>query len=343
MQKQHLELNSIDEGKLWYDEKKMMSYNALFNFILGGRGTGKTFKFKARAFNKDYETIWMRRTEKDIIRLKSKFMTDLVETGIVDSSKHDIEVSTEGVYVDGEIKIYFQALSTAESVKSNSFFNVNDIIYDEFIKERGTSYLPNEVEKFLGFYETVNRLRVDGRKEVRCYFLGNKASFVNPHFSFWNIKPFEGEFKTFHDGDILVQDYKNSYFEEVKKQTRFGKLISNTKVGKYIIENENMNDNLAMIVKRPVDSKIVCNIHYMGKYIGIWNGFDGIYCSNDNNLQMQIYSPMYKIDEKEMPMDNNLFPVNLLKQCYKKGCLYYDDNIIKEYILDILQGGWKGV
>lgn len=343
MQKQRLELTEIDHSKLWYDERKMMSYNALFNFILGGRGTGKTYKFKSRAFNKDYETIWMRRTERDIERLRPKFMRDLVETGAVDCDKHDIDVGSDGVYVDGEIKIYFQALSTSESVKSNSFFNVNDIIYDEFIKERSTRYLPDEVEKFLGFYETVNRLRVDGRKEVRCYFLGNKASFVNPHFSFWGIKEFEGEFKTFHDGEILVQDYKNTYFEEVKKQTRFGKLISNTKVGKYIIENENMHDNLAMICKRPLDSKCICNIHYHNKYIGVWNGFDGIYCSNDYNLQLQTYCPLYRVDENELPMDNTLYPMTLLKMCYKKGILFYDDNVIKEYILDILQGGWKGV
>ena len=38
---------------MWYDISKTLSYNALFNFVIGARGVGKTYAFKRWAI-KDF-------------------------------------------------------------------------------------------------------------------------------------------------------------------------------------------------------------------------------------------------------------------------------------------------
>ena len=79
-------------------------------------------------------------------------------------------------------------------------------VFDEFIEtKKGRNYLQNEVEMFLDLIETVNRLRID-RPEVRVYLLANKVTFVNPYFTYFNIKPFTGRFKKYKNGLIVVEN-----------------------------------------------------------------------------------------------------------------------------------------
>ena len=37
---------------MWYDYSKVLSYNAMFNFIIGERGVGKTYGAKKYAINR---------------------------------------------------------------------------------------------------------------------------------------------------------------------------------------------------------------------------------------------------------------------------------------------------
>ena len=40
-------MKQVNSSPLWYNGNGMMSYNAMLNLLYGGRGTGKTFWFKA--------------------------------------------------------------------------------------------------------------------------------------------------------------------------------------------------------------------------------------------------------------------------------------------------------
>ena len=42
-----------DGVNIWYDRGPLCSYNGLFNFALGARGTGKTFNYKCWAMKSD--------------------------------------------------------------------------------------------------------------------------------------------------------------------------------------------------------------------------------------------------------------------------------------------------
>lgn len=85
-------------------------------------------------------------------------------------------------------------------------------------------YLQNEVIQFLDIIETIARLR-----DIRVLLLGNAISITNPYFTFFDLSlPYNSDIKTFKDGLIAIQYVKNSKYREVKKASKFGKLIEGT-------------------------------------------------------------------------------------------------------------------
>lgn len=328
---------------IWYDKTPLLSHNALFNFVLGARGTGKTYCFKKWCVQSENQSVWVRRYREDIEDLLKgdKFVGDLIETGII-TPEDEWEIYDDALIINGQVKIWFIALSTSKRKKSQSYFNVDKIIFDECLEE-GTRYLKGEVENLLGLYETVNRLRVDGRKDCRVFLLANKVSFVNPYFAYWRILPFEQRFKKYKEGLILVENYNNEAFVKTKKETKFGKLIEGTAYGKYLIDNEVWRDDNAFIIKRPKDSKLIANIRYKELKFGLWSDNNKIYCCNDYNNEYIFYAPTFDIKEGEIPLDKKSNVYQWLIEAYKISCLCFDNNVIKEYVFDILQTGGKGV
>lgn len=325
---------TIDKS-LFYDKTPCLSYNSLFNFVLGGRGVGKTFSFKEWAIKSDYQTVWVRRYREDIEKLTmgNKFISDLIAEGKLDGL--DIKLDNNVLWVNGEEKVFFIPLSTARRVKSQSFAGVDKIIFDELLEETRTKYLKDEVNLFLNLYETVARLR-----EVRVFFLSNKATFVNPYFTFWGITPFTQRFKKF-GSDILVENYQNKEFSDYKKNTRFGKLIAGSRFADYIIDNECWLDDNAFIKKRETDSKFKANIRYNGVMIGLWLGHNGFYCTKEINKDYRTYTPRYEMVEGDYPLDTKYEPFTWLSYAYDNGKLYFSDNIVKQTVFNILQGQFK--
>lgn len=154
-------------------------------------------------------------------------MTDLLKEGYF---TEDVVVTKNNtLYLNGEPKIHFIGLSTSLRMKSVSFANVENIVFDEFIEtRRNRSYLPNEVELLYDLVETVNRLRID-RPEVKVWMLANKVSFDNPYFLEWGVSEFPQRFQKFKGGLLVVESYENREFIELKKQSRFGRFIEGTK------------------------------------------------------------------------------------------------------------------
>ena len=66
---------------MWYDVRKTLSYNCLFNFVIGNRGCGKTYSCKKWAVD-DYlkngnEFIYLRRYDSELDLVKKSFFNDL--------------------------------------------------------------------------------------------------------------------------------------------------------------------------------------------------------------------------------------------------------------------------
>lgn len=335
-----------DKGKtdvvsIWYDRSRVCSYNALFSFCLGARGTGKTFNYKCWCISSSKPFIWVRRLEEDIKKLTKddcrEFVKDLYYEGIL--TPEDIcKVEADCLYINGIPKFYFIPLSLSARYKSTSFADVDIIIFDEVFEGVGSKkYLKDEVVLFLDLYETVNRLRIDGRPEVRVFFLSNNVSFTNPYFVHWGITPFEGRFKTFVEGLIVVENYKNEAFAKKKKETKFGRLIAGTKYAKYSIDNEIWLDDNAFLEKRPKDSIPIVEIRYKEQYISVWNGKNGYIYVDGARSSGRKYSIKYECLDGELSLSLGKYPLKQLNELFYIGKIRFDNNITKSIMYTLLQ------
>lgn len=253
---------------MWYDKQQLLSHNKIMNFVLSNRGGGKTFHFTRWAIDDFKKTgaqcVWVRRyvTELDEMLKNGKFFDAVREYYPEDELK--IEGNTG--YINGEIAIHFIALSTSRQLKSNNYPEVNKIIFDEFIIDKGRiSYLKSEVEVFLDLYETVARIR----DNVRAVLLANSITIVNPYFLFWNIKPNTSKRFTIK-GQICVELFTDSDFIEKKKKSRFGQLVEGTRYSDYAIENKWLLDNDMFIQEKTPKAEFMLSMKYNGIEYGFW-------------------------------------------------------------------------
>lgn len=332
-------MDKEDKNELFYSRHTIMGYNAFLNFILSGRGNGKTFDFKRMALDYEHQTMWVRRYENDLPDVETSFMADLYKEGYY--AEDSISIKQDRLVRNGEVKVVFQALSTSNKKKSVSYADVDYIVFDEFIETKANrNYIPKEVELFLDLIETVNRLRID-RPEVRVFLLANKVSFVNPYFTFFNIKPFTGRFKKYKDGLIVVENYYNEEFVKLKKESRFGRLIEGTKYGKYAIENEAFRDTNDFLCKKPDDSRHLCNIEYENITIGLWKSGDFLYASKAHNPNSLTFAPRETIKEGQYVLMSNEMPVKLMRDLNTIGQFYFEDNIVKDICYRIMMESYR--
>ena len=257
---------------MWWSRSGILSHNCILNMVLSNRGGGKTFdctRWSIDDFKKTgRQCVWVRRyqTEVDEMLNNGKFFDAVREFYPGD------ELTIEGNLgkVNGEVAIYFVALSTSRQLKSNNYPLVNKIVFDEFIIDKGrVTYIKNEVEVFLDLYETVARTR----DNVRAVLLANAVSIVNPYFLFWNIKPNRNKRFTVK-GQVCVELFTDADFVEMKKRSRFGQLVADTRYGNYAIENQWLLDNDMFIEKKTPKAEFMLGMKYAGIMYGFWVDYE---------------------------------------------------------------------
>lgn len=182
----------------WVNVPSLVEGALIFNIIVGGRGTGKTFGFLEEFRLKHPRPfLLMRRTQvqADLIsnpRFSPLLPLDRVHGCVTVTKK--ISKYIGGIYEgeknkDGTISPvglplgYTAALSSIHNVRGYSA-DVDEIILDEFIPEKGERQtIPDEFDTFRNAYETINRNReLEGRPPVRCWLLSNSNTLGNPYF-----------------------------------------------------------------------------------------------------------------------------------------------------------------
>ena len=182
----------------FYDISELLSKNAEYNLLLGKRANGKSYQCKLTVL-KDYierglKFVYLRRYSVDAKpRLVQGYFDDVAQNGTIEKMTNKqwqyITARANNIYFarreDGkEIKSepigQYWDLYTAEHVKSQSFVNFGNILYEEFITD--SLYLPNEPAKLMQFISTVARLN-----RVRVLLVGNTLTKVCPYFTAWNL------------------------------------------------------------------------------------------------------------------------------------------------------------
>lgn len=258
-------MSDLANKDIYYDLNKLLSYNKLISISIGARGRGKSYAAKRWCING-----WLK-NKKQFVYIR-RYLTELDNIGnyfsdIKDIYKnHEFEVKSGCFYIDGAVAGYYMALSTSQKLKSSSFPEVDKIVFDEFLVDKGrVTYLKNEVEMFLDIIETIARTRDD----VRVLMISNAISSVNPYFMQFGIFPHDGD-KIICKDEVVVDIDKNQAFIDFKKQTKFGRLIAGTNYGKYSIENEFLRDNKSFIEKMSGVSICWYGLKYEGQVYSVW-------------------------------------------------------------------------
>lgn len=328
---------------IFYSINNILSYNALFNFIIGERGVGKSYSAKkfivSHFLKKHKQTVYVRRYKSEIKEAmgksgESKFFKQILK----EFPDNKLSNNANNFYVDGKIAGYAIPLSTSNILKSASFDDVDTIIFDEFIIDKGNyHYLQNEVTQFLDLVETISRLR-----DVRVIFLGNAISITNPYFTYFDLNlPYGSEVKTFKDGLILVNYIKNENYREVKKSTRFGKLINDTQYGRYAIDNQMLRDSKSFIAKKPGTAKFYFILLVEGKNYGVWIDYNTqfMYVSDDIDpncpVKFSINPDDHDYNTILIRTRSNPYFKNIIEH-YRAACLCFENQKVKNNIMNIL-------
>lgn len=190
----------------------------------------------------------------------------------------------------------------------------------------------NEVKHFLDCVETIGRLR-----DVKCFLIANSISEINPYFTYFNLR-LEGRFT--RKGDILIERTESLHYREVKRNTRFGKIINNTDYGRYAIENEFVNDNHEFIEKRSPNAKNIFNVVVNGKTLGMWidNKQGKLYASFKHNPDaITLCLTTEDMRPNMLLLKGRSYNLTLLKNSINYGCLYYESFKVKTYMLDVIK------
>lgn len=229
----------------YYNYDKIISYNAMLNFLVGERGVGKSFGAKKFVINdflkRGHEFVYIRRYDNELKKALPKipdFFDDINKANLF--KNHTLYCKSKKFYCDDNVFGYAMRLTEAQDLKGSTFTNVQTIIFDEFIIEKSRrTYLPNEVNTFLGVIESIARTR-----NIRVFLLGNAVSNINPYYLYFDLKnPYNSDIQTFKNGLILVQHMQNKAYQDAKAKTRFGQLVAGTEYSNYAINNQFMSDS----------------------------------------------------------------------------------------------------
>lgn len=102
--------------------------------------------------------------------------------------------------------------------------------------------------------------------------LANPANiYTNPYFLYFNLTlPFNNDIKLFKDGLILLQYMKNEEYRQVKRETKFGKLIAGTSFEDYAINNKALNENKIFLSKKQGSAKFSFAFIFNNEIYGVW-------------------------------------------------------------------------
>lgn len=186
----------------YVDIDRIINLNYPFIFVLGGRGTGKTYgACKYLLEHPEKKFMYLRRIQQEADAIGnpefSPFQPVIADhpdlqpitlapipgvkniRGVYHGSLNDSGVLTP----EGETIGYVGALNTISSIRGFSGEQIELVLYDEFIPEKNARAIKAEGDAFLNCYETINRNReLKGKPPLKIVSLTNANKLSSPIF-----------------------------------------------------------------------------------------------------------------------------------------------------------------
>ena len=213
-----------------FDLKPILSTNAQWFILMGGRNGGKSFEIKKFIVMQALEGmkfVYLRRYQDDMdVGSVLDYFTDVLHNK---DGKNYFEIWCHGEYNDvkaaqkriwaikrneegDEDKTvkpfligYYGAVSKSQSFKSREKTDVFNFIYEEFIPE-GTPLLPREPRLLESIVSSFGRSRTD----IRVFLIGNEIDRDFYYFRYWNLD----KIKRQKVNTIDVYEFENGDFND---------------------------------------------------------------------------------------------------------------------------------
>lgn len=309
----------LDNG--YINIEKILNYNQPFNFIIGGRGTGKTYGALKYLYYSNTRFMLMRRTQAqcDLINkpefnpFKALAADDDLNIAVKSISKYNSMI-IEDNEEDYKLLGYTCALSTIANMRGFDASDVKLLLYDEFIPERHERQLKNEGTAFLNAYETINRNReLKGEDPLQVLCLANAFNMANALFLEFGLVGIaekmilkDNDLYINRDKGILICLLNDSKISEQKRETALYRITSGAYTDMALNNDFAYNDSSDIHSRALKEYKIVCTIGEISIYKN--KGKREFYISEHRSGT----APMYNSDE-----------VGLLRYRKKHGLILY--------------------
>lgn len=269
----------LENGYL--DIEKILSYNLPFNFIVGGRGTGKTYGALKYTYDNNVRFMLMRRTQAqcDLINkpefnpfktLSTDYNLNISVKSISKYNSMILEESEEDYRIMG----YTCALSTISNMRGFDASDVSLLIYDEFIPEKHERMLKNEGSAFLNAYETINRNReLKGNNPLQVLCMANAFNMANALFLELGLVGIaekmilkNNELYINSNKGILIALLNQSEISEKKKETALYKVAGGSFIDMALNNDFAYNDFSDIKSKSLKEFRLLCSVGEISIY-----------------------------------------------------------------------------
>ena len=293
---------------------------AVYSFVVGGRGVGKTFGALKEAIDREKKFIFMRRTQVQVDLIKDdnmnpfnaltsvlgnnyRFVMKKLNKNITAVYRAVFDPEQQIYIASGEILGYIMALSTISNIRGFDASDVDLLIYDEFIGEKHERPIKDEGAAFLNALETIARNReLQGRDPLKVLCLSNSNDLANPVFiQLQVVKDVEKMVRDKQQYRYLPERAMALYILQItpigaaKAQTTLYKLAGDSEFTRMALANDFSSEEMAYIkpqsireYKPVVQVGELCIYRHKSRYVyyvtSFRSGSPEIYDSSDMDL-----------------------------------------------------------
>lgn len=344
--------------KSFYNYAPVLSFNARYNFIVGGRGKGKTYGAQKKVIRDAIKThiknpgmcdqfIYLRRYKDELRMARDTFFAAVEhEFPDWDFRINGYEAQMSHVSTREEKKRqwhvigFFISLSVAQSYKSVAFPRVKIIIFDEFIIEKSAiHYLPNEATIFNNFFSTVDRYK----DKTRVFFLANSVSITNPYFLEFKIDPDKQDDKGFiklYGGFVIVHFIPDGAFETEVYQTEFGQFIAGTAYADYAVGNKFADNHKNLIELKPDTARHMMSLETYASTFSVWYDLRSskYFCQQKLPKEDHLYTIVTdRMDDNKTLLRTNDKSLQSLRTAYNHARVRFDAPLTRNAFIEIFK------
>lgn len=247
----------------WYQISERADKLRSLNFIIGGRGIGKTYGTMDYLLQKGQPFIYLRNKDTQLAECSTDFGNPFKRWNR--DHEKDIRILTERKHSiiydctdpdDKKLIGYAVALSTFENLRGVDLSDVQYVLFDEFVEKEKLKF--QQFETFANFYETVNRNReLLGEKPLQVILLSNAQKLGNDILAGYGVIPIIEQMmkkgREEYQDRLLYVNLPRSEVSEAKRETVNYKLTEGTQYYQEAIDNYFAHDSFADIKKLPVN------------------------------------------------------------------------------------------